>query len=265
MLYLSRILVYPIKALPGRACPSIAISQGGCLAGDRGLALLDAQGQWINGKRCAELHRVNAVFTQESVTLAWDAGPAETFALADMAGLSQWFSQVLAQPVQLKRDLVRGYPDDPEAWGPTLISEASLVEVAGWYPGLSLENIRARFRVNLEFADCEAFWEDRLFAAADQRVAFRVGEVTLYGVNPCQRCIVPSRDPWTGERWSGFQRHFVTQRKAKWPSAVSQQRFNHFYRLSVNTQIPPSQAGRQLHLGDEVEILGLQSIESKGG
>jgi len=73
------------------------------------------------------------------------------------------------------------------------VSEASLDAVQQWYPGLSLESIRRRFRTNLELSGGEAFCEDGLYGAAEELKRFRIGEIDFLGHNPCQRCVVPTR------------------------------------------------------------------------
>ena len=83
---------------------------------------------------------------------------------------------------------------------------------------------------------------------------FRLGTVRLWGVNPCQRCAVPSRDSRSGEVWPGFARSFSSQRQATLPAWAERSRFDHYYRLAVNTRVPPDQASPLLRVGDEVAI-----------
>ena len=56
-------------------------------------------------------------------------------------------------------------PRRPRRPGPTLISTASLEEVARWF-GFDLAEARRRFRANLEIGGCEAFWKDTLASPA---------------------------------------------------------------------------------------------------
>lgn len=86
-----------------------------------------------------------------------------------------------------------------------------------------------------------------------------MGEVLFSGVNPCQRCVVLTRDAVTGEADRSFQKEFMAKRKATLPSWVELSRFNHFFRLSVNTRVPESEAGKVLQVGDEVRMLELKS------
>ena len=61
---------------------------------------------------------------------------------------------MLTEKVFLQERLDGGFPDDRDAAGPTVISTESLVEVASWF-GLSLDEARNRFRMNLELSSDE--------------------------------------------------------------------------------------------------------------
>jgi uncharacterized protein YcbX len=52
-----------------------------------------------------------------------------------------------------------------------------------------------------------------------------------------------------GEATGNFQKIFVTKRRESLPPWTTPARFNHFYRLSVNTNVPESEAGKVLHQG----------------
>ncbi|MGD1919501.1 MAG: MOSC domain-containing protein, partial [Pleurocapsa sp.] len=81
------------------------------------------------------------------------------------------------------------------------------------------------------------------------------------GVNPCQRCIVVTRNPQTGEAYPQFQKTFIKQRKKTLPEWTERSRFNHFFRLAVNTRLSPEQAGKTIAIGDIVtSIMGHKSI-----
>jgi uncharacterized protein YcbX len=115
--------------------------------------------------------------------------------------------------------------------------------------------MRIRFRANLEIGGSEPFWEDRLYGEPDTIVAFRIGRVILHGTNPCQRCVVPTRVTATGEVQSEFSQIFRARRQDTLPDWAAVSRFNHYYRLAVNTQVPESEIGKTLHTGDEIEIV----------
>jgi uncharacterized protein len=152
----------------------------------------------------------------------------------------------------LNEDIYRGFPDDTEAPGPTLISTATLETVASWFPGISLDEARRRFRANLEIDGVEPFWEDRLVGPTGKAMSFTVGNIALLGVNPCQRCVVPTRDSLSGEADRGFQKTFAERRRAALPKWASAERFDHFYRLAVNTKLTSGDLTGRLRVGDAV-------------
>ncbi|MBI3697280.1 MAG: MOSC domain-containing protein, partial [Acidobacteria bacterium] len=142
-------------------------------------------------------------------------------------------------------DAAVGFPDDTNASGPTLVSTATLCEVARWF-GADLDEMRRRFRANLEIDGVPAFWEDQLIG-----VTFRLGEVAIEGVNPCARCAVPSRNSLTGEVVDpAFAKSFAERRAKALPPWADRRRFDHYYRLALNTRIPESEAGKIIRVGD---------------
>ena len=255
---LSKILIFPIKSLAPIALNEVEISAGGALKGDREFAMFDQSGKYVNAKRYPKIHRIRAKYelSDRLVHLQIQAQQeVSTFHLdRDRIELTDWLSKFFEQPVELRQNVNNGFPDDPEAWGATVISEETLANVQSWYtnPKISLEQIRDRFRTNLEIADTEPFWEDRLFAKAGETVPFKIGDVQFLGTNPCQRCPVPTRDTITGEVYLEFQKIFTRQREATLPMNVERSRFNHFYRLALNTRIPLTEAGKILKIGDSV-------------
>ena len=51
-----------------------------------------------------------------------------------------------------------------------------------------------------------------------------------------------------------FAKIFGKRRRKGLPPWAEKSRFDHFYRLTVNTRIPTSEAGKELHAGDEVVL-----------
>ncbi len=252
---LARIDLYPVKSLAGRAVTTVPVLASGALAGDRAYALFDAQGRFVNAKRFAQLHQVRSCFDETLTTLSlWtDDETPTTFNLdTEPARVEAWFSDSFSQPIHLQQNTVMGFPDDTDSPGPTVISTATLQTVADWF-GLALADCRQRFRTNLEIDGVPAFWEDQLFSETGDPVSFQIGSVTLQGINPCQRCIVPTRDPATGAAIAGFQKRFLAQRAASLPPTVARSRFNHFYRLAINTRSTGT-GGHTLTVGDPVTL-----------
>ncbi len=255
--HLARIDIFPVKSLDGVSVAQATVLGSGALAGDRTYALFDAQNRFVNGKRNAAIHRLRATFSEDgqSITLAIEENePVATFHLhGQRPALEAWLADYFQQPVTLQENHDLGFPDDTDAAGPTVISTATLQTVATWY-NLTLDETRRRFRTNLEIDGVPPFWEDQLFSADGSPVRFAIGDVVLEGINPCQRCVVPTRDALTGAATQSFQKTFSQQRLATLPDWVPRQRFNHFYRLAVNTNIA-NQSGQILKLGDSVSVI----------
>jgi len=255
---LSKIFVYPIKAMPGVEVDSVLITQGGALCNDRRWALEDERGRLVNGKNNKRIFSLQPCFdlAQETITFLSE-GSERTFDLSDSTGLSEHFSALLDKRVFLKEDKAQGFPDDMNASGPTVISAASLEAVLSWYPNLSMDDIRARFRINLEIASEPAFWEDRLFVHEQQPKAIQIGHVTIKSSNPCARCSVPTKDPVSGKPYSNFYETFIKQRESSRPAWTDAECFDHWYRLSANTNINKKEAGKRLTVGDQAVIATL--------
>jgi len=258
---LANIRLHPIKALDPISVSEARISPSGGLALDRAWGLYSVDGKWVNGKRTPLVHHIRASYSPDLafVTLAVPTDrrkiPSRTFAFPDgYEDAAEWFSVFFEQQI-IVRYSPGGFPDDSIANGPTIVSTASLEAVATWFPGLSLENVRQRFRTTLELENVPAFWEDRLFGENERSaVRFTVGEVHFEGSNPCARCPVPPRDPLTGDNLDGFQKHFTHQREATLPSWSPRLRFDHFYRLSTNTRVPSTEFSKLLRVADSLTL-----------
>jgi uncharacterized protein YcbX len=263
---LSRIYIYPIKSLDRVDLETWAALPSGALVGDREFAIIDQHGKFVNGKRNAKVHQLRSHFDpiRRHLTL-WVQDSQEKFSFQidnERDVIVAWLTQYFGMPVQLSQNTVTGFPDDLNANGPTVISTATIEAIASWFPDISIEAMRLRLRCNLEISGVPAFWEDQLFADASQCVRFRIGNLTLMGINPCQRCVVPTRDARTGKSTPHFQKIFIAHRQASLPDWTTPSRFNHFYRLSVNTRVPESEAGKQLCVGDRLEILGIETLQA---
>lgn len=257
--YLAGIYIYPIKSLDALSVTQAKILASGALESDRKFALFDEQGKFVNGKRYGKIHQIRSSLDLGSRCLSLAIQGAEAPNIFDIdkdrINLESWLSNYFGFFVNIAENSILGFPDDTDSPGPTIISTATLELIASWFPGLTVEDIRCRFRANLEIAGVPPFWEDRLFGEEGELVQFQIGEVVLAGVNPCQRCIVPTRDAITGETYPNFQKIFVEKRHETLPDGIVRSRFNHFYRLSVNTRVVASSERMVLHLGDEVKLL----------
>jgi uncharacterized protein YcbX len=249
-----RIEIFPIKSLDGVTVEEAGVTPGGILENDRIYAIMDEEGKFMNGKRTARVHQLRSAFDPKFAEVRlWENGGSPTqFALSDLPPINKWLSDFFSLAVSLHRNPEKGFPDDTIAFGPTIASLESLQAIQQWYPGVALESVRRRFRANLEITGGAPFCEDHLFGAPDTLKPFQVGPVKFLGHNPCQRCVVPTRDPDSGEGIAGFQKTFMQMRKDKLPEWSDARRFNHFYRFAINTSIPPTEAGKHLRLGDDI-------------
>lgn len=268
------IRLHPIKSLDPVSVSAARIGPGGGLEHDRAWALFSVDGRWVNAKRTAALHLIRATYPPDlsSVTLAVPNDrrniPARTFPFPSGAeDAAEWFSVYFEQQL-IVRHSPEGFPDDTIANGPTIISTASLQAVSDWFPGLSVDSVRQRFRATLEIdaanppanaastnGHLPAFWEDQLYGEDERSVIrFRIGEVNFEGSNPCARCPVPARDPQTAADLVGFQKRFTDLRRETLPPWAPAARFDHFYRLAVNTRVAPTETGKLLRLGDPLHM-----------
>jgi uncharacterized protein YcbX len=285
---LSGIRLHPIKSLDSVSVTEARIGPGGGLEHDRAWALYSVDGRWVNGKRTPAMHLIRATYAPDisSVTLAVPGDrrhiPARTFPFpGGSEDAAEWFSVYFEQQI-LVRHSPEGFPDDNIANGPTIISTASLQAVCDWFPGLTLESARQRFRTTLEIDSADvsekkvtaaavgstivanaasanghlpAFWEEQLYGEDERSVVrFRIGEVNFEGSNPCARCPVPARDPQTAADLAGFQKRFSDLRRETLPPWAPAARFDHFYRLAVNTRVAPTETGKPLRLGDDLQL-----------
>jgi hypothetical protein len=254
-MHLGKIQIFPIKSLDGVLVEQANITEGGILENDRVYAVFDRDGRVVNGKRTARIHELRCSFDEKikEVRLREKDGPwSDQFQLDAPVPMEKWLGDFFGFPVNLRCEAKKGFPDDLTAFGPTVTSEASLAEVQNWFPELSLESARRRFRSNLELIGGEPFCEDKLFGAPNELKPFQIGAVNFLGHNPCQRCVVPTRDPDSGQAVSDFQKKFMELRRKHLPEWSNSQRFNHYYRFALNTSIPATEAGKTLRAGDPV-------------
>jgi len=291
--HLTHLQRFPVKSLDPEIRETATLVTAGALEGDREWATLDrpadvtGSDDYVNGKKTDAVHRIRSTFHPRSegspaVTLRRndeDPDDARRFQLHDgradenggggdsdggrpidadrertvHAALNDWLSDHFGRPVSVRWDGT-GQQDDRQRHGPTVVSTATLREVAAWFD-FDLASARRRFRANLEIGGVPPFWEDRLFVDEGEVVAFRVGDGVVEGIHPCQRCVVPGRDPDTGAETPDFRETFVQRRRETCPEWTDCDRYDHDFRLMVNTRVPEDSAGVEVEVGDSVEIL----------
>ncbi|MFB6270689.1 MAG: MOSC domain-containing protein [Halobacterium sp.] len=252
---IDRLRVYPVKGLDGVDVDEADVLTGGTLEHDRRFALFDGDGDVVNGKRTARVHALDTdydVDTGEFVVTTRD-GDTERFALDENPGRAEaWFSEFFDLDLTLGRDDELGYVDRREM-GPSVVSTATLEEVASWFDDLTVDGARRRLRANVEVAGVPAFWEDRF--VGENAPAFEAGGVRIEGVTPCGRCVVPSRDPDTGDPTPEFRETFLERRRETFPEWADGDAFDHFYTLMLIASVPDADRGETLRVGDPVRVL----------
>ena len=276
---LDRITLYPVKSLDGVDVEEVRVLPSGALEHDRRWRLVDLDGRAVNAKRSPRFHAIRAEFAlaERLVSLSIDPtaiaahaipgieqvaslGPESCHLVPGPEGPCAWLSEALGIGVLLVERPDGGFPDDRDAPGPTLVSTASLAEVARWF-GFSLDESRRRFRANLEIGGCDAFWEDTLASPARPGLApsladlagdipadpyaslpppepkeFSIGEARFKATNVCKRCVVPTRNARTGSITAHFRDAFEARRGRGLRPDVDTSGWGHLYRLGVNTQ-----------------------------
>ncbi len=291
---LDRITIYPVKSLDGMEVVESCVLESAALANDRRWRLVDMDGRVINAKRSPLFHAIRAEFTLDErlVTLWVDPTAIAAAALpaADLdrlrglvghpggersvgplardsfhlvpgqGGPCEWLSEAFGCGVLLQERADGGFPDDREAAGPTLVSTATLAEVAHWF-GFDLAESRRRFRATLEIGDCDAFWEDTLASPArpelqpslldlpgdlpvdpyadlppPQPREFSIGEARFIATNVCRRCVVPTRGSRTGMVTEHFRDAFEARRSRGMRADVDAGAWGTLYRLALNTR-----------------------------
>jgi uncharacterized protein len=240
----SLLRIYPIKGLPPVDVHEARVLPSGALEYDRRWALVDGRGRFVNGKNVATIHTLQARFDMAVLEATVDG---RTFSLTRQGReLAAWCGEKLGQELTWTENPEVGFPDDLQATGPTFVAAASTSAVASWF-GLEVDGARRRFRYNIEIDGVDAFWEDALYGGS-----VRIGDVEVQAINPCARCVVPSRDARTGEALAGFQKRFAELRQQHLPPGTSAALFNHYYRFTVNSRIAGAEAGKRIRVGDAV-------------
>ena len=260
--HVASISIYPIKSFGPSLVSAARIVEGGALEHDREFGLFDANGKFVNGKRNPKVHTLSAAVDWKDLSVYFKPmdsvdDPTCFNIRHETDALERWLSDYFGEPITWRRNSRGGFPDDSAAPGPTIISDATFAEVTSWYPGLNVSEVGKRFRANIEIHCDEPFWEDRLFGDPDTTVNFLIGDVLFHGIKPCKRCVVPTRQSEGGEPTPDFADIFMAQRARTLPAWSNRSRFDHFYRLAINTRVAPSEVGKLIEVGTPIEILGI--------
>ncbi len=151
MPYLARISIFPIKSLDGMTLPEATVLSSGALQFDRQFSIFDSAGRCFNGKRTHLVNHLRSEYDPVRRTARIRIGDDEQLVSmdSDRATCERWLSEYFRTTVKVVENEQRGFPDDLNAPGPTVINTATLHAIASWFD-LELDDARRRFRTNLE-------------------------------------------------------------------------------------------------------------------
>ena len=216
--------------------------------------MTDGPEQAYNGKQLPRIHELRTSLDVDRGVLAVvppDGERREFDVESDPVAAGEWLSDFFDVDVRLVRREPPAFVDRP-GMGPSVVSTATLETVASWFDDLCVESVRRRMRANVEVGGVAAFWEDRF--VGDDAPAFVAGGVRFEGVEPCARCVVPTRDPETGDSRDGFRERFLERREATFPDWADPDAFQHYYTLMLIAAVPESSRGETVHVGDDVVV-----------
>jgi hypothetical protein len=272
MAHVARLRRYPVKGFDAEEVETVEVTAAGTLAGDRAFALCDPDvvdvedpkrgpDHAFNGKQLPRIHGFRTSYDLDAGVLEVATADGETRRFdvgSDGGSADEWFSEFFEREVVLVRTDPPAFVDRP-SMGPSVISTATLAEVASWFDDLTVENVRRRMRANVEVGGVPAFWEDRF--VGDGAPAFVAGDVRFEGVEPCARCVVPTRDPDTGDPLPEFRERFLERRQATFPEWADRDAFDHYYTLMLIASVPESDRGGSVGVGDDVELVDAPARE----
>lgn len=260
----SKIRIYPVKSLDPVELNEVSISERSLLH-DREFAIFDENRKFVNGKRTPEINKLRASFDLENYRIEIrieGSNEINVFNLTKEKPLiNKFLSDYFGYEVFIKQSANGDFLDIPVYSGLTILSTSSLDSLSDFFSEISIEQLRRRFRANIEISGVESLWEDNLFDKPGNVVEYKIGDVKLFGVSPRARCIVPTRDPDTGITYPYFTKEFVEFRKNSLPENSLLHEYEHFYFLSVDTYIPETENGKLIKVGDKLEITGIQTLE----
>jgi len=256
--YISKIRIYPVKSLDPIEVEEAEIGIRS-LKHDRTFAMLANDGRFINGKRTGRVNQLKTEYDLEENLIHLtprSGGATNTFELKEgNKKLNEYLELFFEMKLNLLHRTKGELMDIPGTSSVTVVSEASLQSLQNDFSDKTLEDIRLRFRTNIEISGVDAYWEENLFSTPGIGMKFLVGDVEMVGVSPRARCNVPPRNPLTGETDKTFVKKMIASRNNSLPEESKLPLYGNSYHLTVNTYVPESQQGKVIKLGDPVRIL----------
>ena len=236
------------------------ITEGGCILHDREYAISDETGNFIIGKTNALVHSLRSTIDFETGIVSFRRQTETTWnqfhLQREKSEIQSYLADYFGIPIVFNKNSTGRFMDMPDVSGVTVLSTSSLQSVSNWYTDMNADETRRRFRATIEIEGVPAFWEDHLFSKEGTGIEFTIGDVTMFGMSPRARCIVPSRNPETGEATHAFAKTFARHRAFSQPAWSALDNYGHHYFLTVNCYIPQTEIGKFIEVGDKVSIIG---------
>ena len=257
---LSRITIYPVKSLDGILLQKAMVTSGGCLLHDREYAISDEDGNFIIGKTNSLVHTLRSTIDFDNETISFlrqnETAWKQFHLQNEKSAIESYLADYFGVPIHFLKNPNGRFLDIPDISGATILSTSSLQSVSEWYDNMELDETRKRFRATIEIEGVPPFWEDHLFSKEGTGIEFKIGDVTMFGMSPRARCVVPTRNPETGEVIHAFPKTFARHRATSLPEWSTLNEYGHHYFLTVNCYIPATEIGKYINVGDGLVIIG---------
>ncbi len=253
----SKLFIYPVKSLDPVELTEAEIGIHS-LKHDRSFAMMGDDGRYINGKRTGRVNQLKASYDLEQGLIHLtprDKEQVETFELStDNKDLNDYLEDFFDLKLHLIQSAKGELLDVPYRSSVTTISEATYQSLLQDFPHHNIEDLRLRFRANIEIKGVDAYWEEQLIKAPGTGIQYTIGDINMIGMTPRARCNVPPRNPMTGETDKTFIKVMMQSRENNLSADSALPNFGNTYHLSVDTYVPPTEAGKIIKVGDQVAI-----------
>lgn len=233
MIRVESLHLYPVKSCRGIDAARVSVGKRG-FRWDRRWMIVRSDGMFVTQRDQPRLRQVETELSDRGIVLRYDGQQLEiptTLKAGDRMAVTVWRSVVDAIEYVPARELISDavgvharlvyMPDDAvRAVSERFGRPGDIVSFADGFPVLlastaSLRELErragqsfsmTRFRPNIVVSGCEPFEEDTWTQLAINGIAFRVAK-------PCERCVVTTIDPETGESGKEPLRTLATFRK----------------------------------------------------
>ena len=205
---------WPVKSMAGEPVDALRLDTRGA-AGDRTHAVWDVHRgapRRLTARQAPALLAWGAAYPgADGASLVPEDPPSPVLTAPDGATTYAWedpalpgaLAASLGREVALRRDL-RGQQDLADSVLVTSAATHAALE-AELGAAIDLRRWRTNAHVELDAAPyAEEGWEG---------AQLRIGDAELDLLHPCERCVIPTRDPDTQDKWSGLLKHLFREHR----------------------------------------------------